>query len=186
VPSSYLEEHINNFAQDQLTINLSETYLIHTHHPTADQGPNRHQRSVTSSSDNLTKTALLMISVLAQTPGPKQSYNHHTMSTSKSTASNPPSTEPAASLATTASRSIPSHPAPTDAANTFSGVTADEQDHNAVPTRQIDSDRGMQHCTSWKPRFDRRQSWDQQDQKHALQMTGLQNVKEGPGFTENK
>ncbi|KAL2203416.1 hypothetical protein CC79DRAFT_1373560 [Sarocladium strictum] len=108
------------------------------------------------------------------------------MSANKLTANDPPSTEPAASSATTASRSIPSHPAPTDAANTSSGVTADAQNPNDVPSRQIDSDRGMQHCSSWKPRFDRRQSWDQQDQKHALQMTGLQNVKEGPGFTENK
>lgn len=56
----------------------------------------------------------------------------------------------------------------------------------AVPARQIDSDRGMRNTSSWKPRFGRRQSWDKEEQKHALQMTGLQDVKACPGFSENK
>lgn len=101
-------------------------------------------------------------------------------------ADQPPTTEPSSSSANTASQSIPSHPAPADAAATSSGVTADAQHPESVPTRQSDSDRGMRNTSAWKPRFDRRQSWNKEDQKHDLQMTGLQDVKSGPGFSENK
>ncbi|KAK1640711.1 hypothetical protein BDP81DRAFT_311745 [Colletotrichum phormii] len=37
---------------------------------------------------------------------------------------------------------------------------------------------------SWKPSFERRQSWNQEDQKRALQMSRIEDVKTGPGFTE--
>ncbi|KXH66856.1 hypothetical protein CSAL01_01867 [Colletotrichum salicis] len=37
---------------------------------------------------------------------------------------------------------------------------------------------------SWKPSFERRQSWSQEDQKRALQMSRIEDVKTGPGFTE--
>ncbi|OHE97292.1 hypothetical protein CORC01_07347 [Colletotrichum orchidophilum] len=37
---------------------------------------------------------------------------------------------------------------------------------------------------SWKPSFERRQSWNQEDQKRALQMSHIEDVKTGPGFTE--
>ncbi|KAK1244359.1 hypothetical protein MKX07_003158 [Trichoderma sp. CBMAI-0711] len=46
----------------------------------------------------------------------------------------------------------------------------------------------IQHTSSWKPSsLDRRQSWSSQDQKHALQMSGidLDSVRSGhQGFTE--
>ncbi|KAK1447182.1 hypothetical protein CMEL01_09021 [Colletotrichum melonis] len=38
--------------------------------------------------------------------------------------------------------------------------------------------------SSWKPYFERRQSWNQEDQKRALQMSHIEDVKTGPGFTE--
>ncbi|KAK0375753.1 uncharacterized protein CCOS01_13267 [Colletotrichum costaricense] len=38
--------------------------------------------------------------------------------------------------------------------------------------------------SSWKPSFERRQSWNQEDQKRALQMSHIEDVKTGPGFTE--
>lgn len=103
------------------------------------------------------------------------------MADTKLTANSPPTTEPSPSSATTASHSIPSHPAPSRDA------TAAAQNPQAVPTatRQEDSDRGMRNTSAWKPRFDRRQSWSKEDQKHALQMTGLQDVKARPGFSEN-
>lgn len=43
----------------------------------------------------------------------------------------------------------------------------------------------MRSTSAWKPSLDRRQSWNKEDQKRALQMTGVSNVKTGPGFSEN-
>ncbi|EHK20690.1 uncharacterized protein TRIVIDRAFT_111832 [Trichoderma virens Gv29-8] len=44
----------------------------------------------------------------------------------------------------------------------------------------------IQHTSSWKPSsLDRRLSWSSQDQKHALQMSGIEGVRSGhQGFTE--
>ena len=42
----------------------------------------------------------------------------------------------------------------------------------------------LDHTNSWKPSLDRRQSWSKEDQKHALQMSSLDGVKTGPGFSE--
>ncbi|KAL6812939.1 hypothetical protein GGI42DRAFT_313300 [Trichoderma sp. SZMC 28013] len=44
----------------------------------------------------------------------------------------------------------------------------------------------IQHSSSWKPSsLDRRLSWSSQDQKHALQMSGIDGVQSGhQGFTE--
>ena len=92
---------------------------------------------------------------------------------------NPPSTEPPHSSAVTASSSIPSHPAPKDPASTSSGTaTGAEGRTDAGAARAMDS------TNSWKPSFERRQSWNKEDQKRALQMTGIDNVKTGPGFSE--
>jgi hypothetical protein len=44
--------------------------------------------------------------------------------------------------------------------------------------------RAMSHTNDWKPSFQRKQSWNKEDQKRALQMTGIDSVKTGPGFTE--
>ncbi|KAM0261537.1 hypothetical protein ACHAQJ_002221 [Trichoderma viride] len=44
----------------------------------------------------------------------------------------------------------------------------------------------IQHSSTWKPSsLDRRLSWSNQDQKHALQMSGIDGVRSGhQGFTE--
>ncbi|KKP06415.1 hypothetical protein THAR02_01466 [Trichoderma harzianum] len=44
----------------------------------------------------------------------------------------------------------------------------------------------IKHSSSWKPSsLDRRLSWSSQDQKHALQMSGIDGVQSGhQGFTE--
>ncbi|UNI16849.1 hypothetical protein JDV02_003245 [Purpureocillium takamizusanense] len=56
----------------------------------------------------------------------------------------------------------------------------------AAPAAHPDANaaRAMDHTNSWKPSLDRRQSWSKEDQKHALQMSSLDGVKAGPGFTE--
>jgi hypothetical protein len=48
------------------------------------------------------------------------------------------------------------------------------------PNQDAESDQ------SWKPRFDRRQSWSQEDQKHLLQERLLEHAEIGreTGFTE--
>lgn len=38
--------------------------------------------------------------------------------------------------------------------------------------------------STWKPNFDRRQSFSKEDQKRAMHMTTIDGVKTGPGFTE--
>ncbi|KAL9468389.1 hypothetical protein ACSS6W_010083 [Trichoderma asperelloides] len=44
----------------------------------------------------------------------------------------------------------------------------------------------IRHSSTWKPSsLDRRLSWSSQDQKHALQMSGIDGVRSGhQGFTE--
>ncbi|GJC78394.1 hypothetical protein ColLi_01232 [Colletotrichum liriopes] len=42
----------------------------------------------------------------------------------------------------------------------------------------------IERTNSWKPSFERRQSWNKEDQKRELQMSHIDDVKTGPGFTE--
>ena len=44
-------------------------------------------------------------------------------------------------------------------------------------------ERGLAAPSAWQPTLDRRQSWNKQDQKHALQIRELQG-KTAQGFTE--
>jgi hypothetical protein len=46
--------------------------------------------------------------------------------------------------------------------------------------------RAMQHTASWKPSFNRRQSWSQEDQKHEMTLGNIGGVSTGPGFSERK
>lgn len=55
-----------------------------------------------------------------------------------------------------------------------------------TPHQTADAKRAMSATAAWKPALDRRQSWDNQEYKHKLQMTGISDVKTGPGFTERK
>ncbi|KAG9252736.1 uncharacterized protein F5Z01DRAFT_224374 [Emericellopsis atlantica] len=107
-------------------------------------------------------------------------------------ASNPPTTDPQSSTQT-ASHAIPSHPAPVDAAATSSGVAADSttpaetetkhastgltgSDHPAGGDESKATREAMERTNSWKPSLDRKQSWKKEDQKRALQMTGMQDA----------
>ncbi|KAM4058857.1 hypothetical protein HRG_008260 [Hirsutella rhossiliensis] len=49
---------------------------------------------------------------------------------------------------------------------------------------QADAARAIDHTNAWKPSLDRRQSWNKEDQKHVLQMSGMAVGNTGPGFTE--
>ncbi|WYZ46018.1 hypothetical protein EsH8_IX_000243 [Colletotrichum jinshuiense] len=44
--------------------------------------------------------------------------------------------------------------------------------------------RVIERTNSWKPSYGRRQSWNKEDQKRELQMSHIEDVKTGPGFTE--
>lgn len=62
-------------------------------------------------------------------------------------------------------------------------VPSDAHDRSAHAA--ADAARAMQHTNSWKPSFERRQSWSKEDQKRELQMSSINDhVKTGPGFTE--
>uniref|UniRef100_L2FIY6 Uncharacterized protein n=1 Tax=Colletotrichum fructicola (strain Nara gc5) TaxID=1213859 RepID=L2FIY6_COLFN len=41
--------------------------------------------------------------------------------------------------------------------------------------------RVIERTNSWKPSFERRQSWNKEDQKRELQMSHIEDVKTGPG-----
>ncbi|KAI1134403.1 hypothetical protein F5Y05DRAFT_235375 [Hypoxylon sp. FL0543] len=57
----------------------------------------------------------------------------------------------------------------------------------ASPQHEKDAVRAMSRTNSWQPSpLARRHSYHQEDQKHELQMTGVQNIQEGPGFSERK
>ncbi|KAI0161084.1 hypothetical protein GGR52DRAFT_158686 [Hypoxylon sp. FL1284] len=54
------------------------------------------------------------------------------------------------------------------------------------PQQEKEAARAMSRTDSWKPSLGRKQSYHREDQKHALQMTGVQDLKESPGFSEHK
>ncbi|KAI1103943.1 hypothetical protein F4804DRAFT_210394 [Jackrogersella minutella] len=57
----------------------------------------------------------------------------------------------------------------------------------ASPQHEKDAARAMSRTNSWKPSFlARRHSYHQEDQKHTLQMSGVQDIQECPGFSERK
>nr|XP_036577882.1 uncharacterized protein CTRU02_12189 [Colletotrichum truncatum]KAF6784978.1 hypothetical protein CTRU02_12189 [Colletotrichum truncatum] len=59
-------------------------------------------------------------------------------------------------------------------------ITSDQSSSHAA----ADAVRAIERTNSWKPSFERRQSWNKEDQKRALQMSHIEDVKTGPGFTE--
>ncbi|CAI0649470.1 unnamed protein product [Colletotrichum noveboracense] len=46
--------------------------------------------------------------------------------------------------------------------------------------------RVIERTNSWKPSFERRQSWNKEDQKRELHMSHIEDVKTGPGITERR
>jgi hypothetical protein len=78
---------------------------------------------------------------------------------------------------------------PTLNTTSSSGQTSLTQDLTSpvsptTPHSEEDARRGMSHVESWIPQFNRRQSWSKEEHKHALQMSRVQDVKTGPGFSE--
>ncbi|KAK7420501.1 hypothetical protein QQX98_002699 [Neonectria punicea] len=49
---------------------------------------------------------------------------------------------------------------------------------------EADAARAMRRTNSWTPVYERRQSFNKEDMKHALCMADIDTVKTGPGFTE--
>lgn len=67
----------------------------------------------------------------------------------------------------TSSSSLPGAPGPTS------------------PQLEKDAARAMSSTSSWKPAYERKQSYHKEDQKHELQMSGLAGSGGGSGgFTE--
>ncbi|CAH0054881.1 unnamed protein product [Clonostachys solani] len=63
-------------------------------------------------------------------------------------------------------QTIPSRPAnQTEAAHAKTDA--------AHPTDTRAAQHALEHTNSWTPKLDRRQSWSKEDQKRALQMTGI-------------
>ena len=54
----------------------------------------------------------------------------------------------------------------------------------ASPQLEKDAARAMKSAESWKPSLARTQSFNKEEQKRDLQMTGLGSVKPGAGFSE--
>ncbi|KAI1775139.1 hypothetical protein F4818DRAFT_441961 [Hypoxylon cercidicola] len=52
------------------------------------------------------------------------------------------------------------------------------------PQHEKEAARAISRTNSWKPSFGRKHSYHMEDKKHALQMSGVQDLKESPGFTE--
>ena len=49
-----------------------------------------------------------------------------------------------------------------------------------------DAVRVMTRTNSWTPALNRRQSWNNQERKHELQMHAVVDAPTGPGFSERK
>ncbi|KAF3060884.1 hypothetical protein GL218_04294 [Daldinia childiae] len=52
------------------------------------------------------------------------------------------------------------------------------------PQHEKEAARAISRTDSWKPSLGRKQSYHREDRKHILQMSGVQNVEVGPGFSE--
>ncbi|KAI3543699.1 hypothetical protein CSPX01_06022 [Colletotrichum filicis] len=73
-----------------------------------------------------------------------------------------------------------------DISNYTTSPTSSSSNNNKQSSPSATTPRAIVESTtsSWKPSFERRQSWNQEDQKRALQMSHIEDVKTGPGFTE--
>ncbi|KAI8964413.1 hypothetical protein F5Y11DRAFT_316257 [Daldinia sp. FL1419] len=54
------------------------------------------------------------------------------------------------------------------------------------PQHEKEAARARSRTDSWKPSLGRKQGYHREDRKHALQMSGVQDVEAGPGFSERK
>ncbi|KAL0768865.1 hypothetical protein CaCOL14_008174 [Colletotrichum acutatum] len=69
---------------------------------------------------------------------------------------------------------------------TFTSTSNNNNNKQSSPP-SVTTPRAIVESTtnSWIPSFERRQSWNHEDQKHVLQMSHIDDVKTGPGFTES-
>lgn len=67
----------------------------------------------------------------------------------------------------------------TDLDKVLTGPASPTTEHSAQ-----EAQRAMSRTDSWKPAFNRRQSWNQEEHKHAQHMSKIDAVKEEPGFSE--
>lgn len=67
----------------------------------------------------------------------------------------------------------------TDLDKVLTGAASPTTAHSAQ-----DAQRAMSRTDSWKPAFNRRQSWNKEEHKHAQHIPQIDAVKEGPGFSE--
>ncbi|KZL79416.1 hypothetical protein CI238_01352 [Colletotrichum incanum] len=63
-------------------------------------------------------------------------------------------------------------------------ATPDTSNYTTSPHAISAPPQIIERTNSWKPSFERRQSWNKEDQKRQLQMSHIDDVKTGPGFTE--
>ncbi|GKT61634.1 hypothetical protein ColTof4_02732 [Colletotrichum tofieldiae] len=63
-------------------------------------------------------------------------------------------------------------------------ATPDTSNYTTGPHATSAPPQIIERTNSWKPSFERRQSWNKEDQKRELQMSHIDDVKTGPGFTE--
>ncbi|KAK2028014.1 hypothetical protein LX32DRAFT_640407 [Colletotrichum zoysiae] len=63
-------------------------------------------------------------------------------------------------------------------------ITPDVSSYTTAPHATSAPPQVVERTNNWKPSFGRRQSWNQEDQKRELQMSHIDDVKTGPGFTE--
>jgi hypothetical protein len=96
----------------------------------------------------------------------KQTQSQHTTMASTTTTKQPSHIATGSSTATDLAQELTSQTSPT------------------TPHSATDAQRGMSHVDAWKPQFNRRQSWNKEEHKHALQMSRVGDVKTGPGFSE--
>jgi hypothetical protein len=89
------------------------------------------------------------------------------------------STHDAASSSASAIAHAPPTAITTDLDASLTSPTSPTSPHGAA-----DAQRAMNSTDTWKPSFNRRQSWSKEEHKHELQMGQIGDVKTGPGFTE--
>jgi hypothetical protein len=65
-------------------------------------------------------------------------------------------------------------------------VESTSAEDESTPAKIAEKERRLSKTAAWKPALDRRTSYDKQDFKREMQMTGLDTEKKGAGFTEKK
>ena len=75
---------------------------------------------------------------------------------------------------------------PLDVERKPAGSTTGTDDGPMSPAQEAEKARRLSSTAGWKPAMDRRTSYDKQEFKREMQMTGLDSEKKAPGFSERK